>query len=304
MKSKLTPYLIDLVYNASLKSFWRKQALRKFLRECRISQNFLSTWSQDETKREFLDRLFAKLQSSDRGREAILLMAKYLADQKSFPDLEHWEDSEEKIREALKTVTHLNNYLKKQDEEEQSIKDRERTRNIVQEHQRKIKRSEADLQKLNDRLDILSTNLGTQKAGYDFQDWFFDLLDFSEIMNRRPYTHGGRQIDGSLTVSGTTYLVELKFTANQAGATDIDSFLKKVNDKADNTMGIMVSISGYSSVGVKEASGPKPPILLLDHSHLYLTLRGVMGFADVVERVRRHASQTGEAYLNCEKFGG
>lgn len=231
-------------------------------------------------------------------------MAKYLADQKSFPDLEHWEDSGEKIREAHKTVTYLNNYLKKQDKEEHSIKDRERTRNIVQEHQRKIKRSEADLQKLNDRLDILSTNLGTQKAGYDFQDWFFDLLDFSEIINRRPYTHGGRQIDGSLTVSGTTYLVELKFTANQAGATDIDSFLKKVNDKADNTMGIMVSISGYSSVGAKEASGPKTPILLLDHSHLYLTLRGVMGFAGVVERVRRHASQTGEAYLNCEKFGG
>jgi hypothetical protein len=63
-------------------------------------------------------------------------------------------------------------------------------------------------------------------------------------VNSRPYTHEGRQIDGSLTHAGTTYLVELKFTAEQAGATDIDSFLKKVNDKADNTMGIMISISG------------------------------------------------------------
>ena len=66
---------------------------------------------------------------------------------------------------------------------------------------------------------------------------------FSEIPNRKPYVHGGRQIDGSLTLSGTTYLVELKFTAEQAGVGNIDTFFKKVSSKADNTMGIMVSIS-------------------------------------------------------------
>ena len=78
--------------------------------------------------------------------------------------------------------------------------------------------------------------------GY-MQRRFYDLLDFSEIPNRKPYVHNGRQIDGSLTVSGTTYLVELKLTTEQAGATDIDTF-HKVTTKADNTMGAMVSISG------------------------------------------------------------
>lgn len=146
--------------------------------------------------------------------------------------------------------------------------------------------------------------LGDQKAGYDFQDWFYDLLDFSEITNRKPYVHNGRQIDGSITLSGTTYLIELKFTAEQAGVTDIDSFFKKVTSKADNTMGIMVSISGYSSVAKQEASGERTPILLLDHNHLYLVLGGIMGFADVVDRVRRHASQTGEAYLPASDFSG
>lgn len=45
--------------------------------------------------------------------------------------------------------------------------------------------------------------------------------------------NAGRQIDGSLTLDGTTYLVELKFTASQANATDIDSLRSKVDDKAD-----------------------------------------------------------------------
>jgi hypothetical protein len=99
-------------------------------------------------------------------------------------------------------------------------------------------------------------------------------------------------------------LVELKFTAEQASATDIDSFHKKVTTKADNTMGIMVSISGYSSVAHQEASGERTPLLLLDSGHIYLILGGIMGLGDVVERVRRHASQTGEAYLSASEFSG
>jgi hypothetical protein len=98
-------------------------------------------------------------------------------------------------------------------------------------------------------------------------------------------------------------LIKLKFTREQAAATDIDSFLKKVTDKGDNTMGIMLSISGYSSVAKSEASGPKTPLLLIDHGHLYMVLSSVMKLPDVVERVRRHVSQTSEAYLSPSDFG-
>jgi hypothetical protein len=153
-------------------------------------------------------------------------------------------------------------------------------------------------------LDALHPSVGTQQGGYDFQDWFYDLLDFCEIQNRRPYMSAGRQIDGSLTIDGTTYLVELKFTASQAGAPDVDSLRSKVDDKADNTMGIMVSISGYSSVAIAQASGRKTALLLLDAMHLYLFLSGTLSFSDIVSRVRRHASQTGEAYLPANQFSG
>ena len=170
--------------------------------------------------------------------------------------------------------------------------------------QQQVTRSQQSLQELTHRLNELGHSLGDQKAGYDFQDWFYELLDFSEIDNRKPYVHKGRQIDGSLTVSGTTYLVELKFTAQQADATDIDTFFRKVTSKADNTMGVMVSISGYSSVARGEASGDRTPLLLLDHSHLYLVLGGIMGLSDVIERLRRHASQTGEAYWAASEFSG
>lgn len=196
----------------------------------------------------------------------------------------------------------MKTYHQRQEEEIQTAEEKQKVKAEFRKHQDSITRSQQNLQELNDQLNELGTRIGEQKAGYEFQDWFYSLLDFSEISNRKPYTHQGRQIDGSLTLSGTTYLVELKFTSTQADATDIDSFYRKVTSKADNTMGVMVSISGYSSIAVKEASGERTPILLLDHSHLYLVLGGIMGMGEIVERVRRHASQTGEAYLRASEF--
>jgi hypothetical protein len=304
MAARITARFIELTYEAALKSYWRKAALRKFLRSSRISESHLATWAADESKRDFLDRTFTSLQKNDSGKSVIFDMAKALSELSSFPDLRDWEDSAEKIAAATKAVAELKAYLRSQDEEIRSEREREEARERARAERTRVQRSLTDKAKLQQRLDALHPSVGTQKGGYDFQDWFYDLLDFCEIQNRRPYVTGGRQIDGSLTLDGTTYLVELKFTGTQSGSTDIDSLRAKVEDKADNTMGIMVSISGYSSVATAQASGRKTALLLLDAMHLYLFLSGTLSFADIISRVRRHASQTGEAYLAACQFGG
>lgn len=304
MAAKITPRFVELTYEAALKSFWRKEALRKFLRGSHVADTHIATWSGEESKRDFLDRTFQKLQTGDRGKAVIFEMARALSEQTTFPDLRNWEDSAQKIADATKAVAELKAYLKVQDEEVRTERERDEARARARDERERIQRGQTDKRKLQERLEQLHPGLGTQQAGYDFQAWFYDLLDYCEIQNRRPYVSAGRQIDGSLTLDGTTYLVELKFTSEQAAATDVDSLRSKVDDKADNTMGIMVSISGYSSVAVTQASGRKTALLLLDASHLYLFLVGPTSFQDVVSRVRRHASQTGEAFLPTDKFGG
>ena len=275
-----------------------------FLRQSGVADSMTGGWGPEESKRAFLDRLFVELPRNDAGRSGLVRMATFLMDQESFPDLEGWEDTTQKLRAATEAVAKLRAYHSKQQVELQTEDERSKARQLFVKRQQEVTRSQQNLQKLSDRLNELAQDLGSQDAGYRFQQWFYDVLDFFEIDNRKPYVHQGRQIDGSLTVSGTTYLVELKFTAEQAGSQDIDSLYKKVTSKADNTMGIMVSMSGYSSVARQEASGARTPLLLLDHSHMYLVLGGTMAFADLVDRVRRHASQTGEAYLQASEFGG
>jgi hypothetical protein len=156
---------------------------------------------------------------------------------------------------------------------------------------------------LSTRLKDLSKDIGSQQSGYAFQDWFYDLLDYFEVRCRRPYNSAGRQIDGSATIEGTTYLIELKFTNKQSDVTDIDSFLAKIRTKADNTMGVMMSMTGYSQNAIDSATFNGTPVLLLDHSHLYLMLHGGFTFSDLVARLRRHCSQTGAPYLLATGYG-
>src|ERR1700690_2609912 len=91
MAARITPRLIELTYEAALKSFWRKQTLRSFLRSCQVHEPVIASWATEESKRDFLDQAFNTLQATDRGKTAIFDMARHLSEQSSFPDLRDWD---------------------------------------------------------------------------------------------------------------------------------------------------------------------------------------------------------------------
>lgn len=302
MPKVASPHLKSLVFDALLSSFWRKSALQRFLRDCGIAATFVGTLGPDESKRAFLERLFVELQQHAKGGAMFLRIADDLAEQAAFPDLHGWEDTPEKLQAAQRAVKALRDYLRATGTDVGS----QTRRAQAAEREQKLKEGQAltrrRLLELNARLTQLASRIGSQQAGYEFQVWFYDLMGFCEVVSRPPYVAEGRQIDGTVSVEGTTYLVELKFTQEQVGATDIDSLAQKVVKKADNTIGVMVSMSGYSTVAKSEASGPGSKLLLLDFQHIHLILAG-HDFSELLSRVRRHASQTGQAYLDQSAFG-
>ena len=174
MPARITARLIELTYEAALKSFWRKNALRKFLRASHLSSSYIGSWASDETKRDFLDRAFDKLQGSDKRKAVILQMARNLAEQKSFPDLRSWEDSDVKIRAAQKAVAELQGYLEKHDQEIRSEQERDTAKKRAHEERAKIRRALSDKASLQSRLDSLHSKVGTQEGGYEFEEWFYD----------------------------------------------------------------------------------------------------------------------------------
>ena len=61
---------------------------------------------------------------------------------------------------------------------------------------------------------------------------------------------------------------------------------------------VLEYFDAYSAVAVTQASGKKTPLILLDASHVMLLLYSGWRLGELIARLRRHVSQTGEAFLN------
>jgi hypothetical protein len=307
MLQKLSPNFVELTQDACLKVFWRRRALARFLRLHKIAEAKLATWHDDESKSDFLARLFDDLirMKDNAGHAVILRMARALAEMKYFPDLEKWEDSVQKIKAAKESVARLREKVESLDEQ---ISDRQHDVDRLkrkQAEQEKDSDTRLTPEKLNNRLVELVCQQGTQEGGYAFEQWFYDLAICSEIQPRKAYkTPDGRQVDGALSIGGTEFIVETKFTKEPIGVDQIDSFMAKIESKADNTMGLLVSMAGFEDGAKRQASKPKTPMLLMDHTHVFLILSGQMTLAEVVQRIKRHAAQEGKAFLPVDKFSG
>ncbi len=307
MNKRLTPYFIALTQDACLCAFWRKDSLRLFLAQNGIKENFLSTWGKDETKAGFLRRLFTKLVAANDslGNKAVFKISESLVEMKSFPDLSGWPDSDEKISTAYRAVEKLKPEYNKIISELDNIKIKEEKQKKAQEERERNLYSSQTLEKFQHRLIELIKGLGSQQAGYDFEKWFYEFAVFHDIPSSTPYKDkNGRQIDGSITIDGTTFLIEAKFTRSPVGSQEIDIFESKVRRKADNTMGLLVSINGFLPEAIKTASCDRTMLILMDGRHFFnVIFTGRMNLREVIQNISIHASRTGSSYLPVEDFG-
>lgn len=303
---RLSSEFYELVRNACLKSFWYKDSLKHFLRCNGVSKSFLASWFPGESKAQFLSRLFSELEGSCKAnvQQAVLSMAQELSEKTKFADWEKQPDGEVKILEAKTSCLLLRKEFQSVAKLLDEAKTAERRRNEERARATEEQYWNEQFNVFSDRLKEIFSRAGEQKAGYDLETWIYDFAVFNDIDAKRPYKDAnGRQIDGTLTVDGTTILIEAKCTKEPTSCTDVDIFLSKVNRKAENTRGLILSLSGFDKGAIESASRDKTPIVLMDGGHLFshvFTRR--YSFADVIRRMLQYASQSGDAYLSPSEF--
>ena len=305
MSKILSPYFVNLTQDACLKAFWYKRTLKSFLRQCGIAEAVLSRLDGDEYKSSFLSYLFSELAKyrDEKHNNVILLIAKSIVEMASFPDLVGLEDAKQKIAVASEARDTLKKEYEKLEisyvaagDKEMRLAEKARRDEFAAHEQR-----HAEFVK---RLADLQRQAGEQKAGYDFEDWIYDFLTFNDIQARKPYKDpSGRQIDGAAVIDGNNFLVEAKCTRELTDVTEIDSFRAKIQTKADNTLGLLVSMSGFNKGAIDEAAKGRTPFVLIDGGHLFnLVVPRILSIKEIILRVLRHAAQTGIPYLSVSEF--
>ncbi|MEG1624544.1 restriction endonuclease [Pseudomonas sp.] len=89
-----------------------------------------------------------------------------------------------------------------------------------------------------------------RKRGFDFERVLERLLDADGLEPRASYKAKGEQIDGALYLDGPLILLEAKWHADPIPASTRYQFKCKVDGKLVGTLGVFVSMSGYSEDAV------------------------------------------------------
>jgi hypothetical protein len=141
-----------------------------------------------------------------------------------------------------------------------------------------------------------------QQRGYRLEKIMRELFVLFDLDPRASFKLVGEQIDGAFTFEATDYLFEGKWQQEAVSAGDLDALAGKLSRKLDNTLGLFLSVNGFSEDGVKAHSSGRRLMLLMDGSDLMAVLEGRIDLIQLLLRKRREASQTGTIYLRIHEI--
>lgn len=140
---------------------------------------------------------------------------------------------------------------------------------------------------------------GAKKAtrGRDFEKILSAMLGEAGLKPRLSYRPAGEEIDGSFWFHGRTVLVEAKWTAKPHPASSLYQFKGKVDGKFSGTIGVFISMSGFSKDSVDAlVAGKELNIVLFDADDIRAIVDQRASIETALELKLRAAGDDGNPY--------
>ncbi len=142
-----------------------------------------------------------------------------------------------------------------------------------------------------------------QERGYAFEKWLKAMFDAYGLEGRGSFRLTGEQIDGSMELVGETYLAEARWRNAPASAEDLHSFHGKLEQKAQWTRGLFVSIAGFTPDGLT-AFGKGKRLICINGLDLHEMLDRGLSLHEVLTRKARRAAETGSPFAPVRELFG
>lgn len=137
-----------------------------------------------------------------------------------------------------------------------------------------------------------------QSRGRAIERLLHDLLDLERLDPRTSYRPRGEEIDGSFVLDHRVYLLELKWRKDPTPASDLYAFKGKLDGKLDGTIGVFISVTGYSNDAIDALTqGKTLNLILWNGDDLRAVLDGDITFADAQRAKLRYAHERGRPFF-------
>ncbi len=266
--------------------YWVKKDLKDFIGYTIQNTSILSTidWQNNykyQSAAELVDRMAAR---PDIYQEDLLCLFREVTNFSDFSHLKKWDDPEKKIKAATEKV-----------EERKKAAGEKRKASLV---------FSKKLEELKCKFYEIAGSGNPHKRGYDLEHFLNELFTLFDLDPKSSFKIAGEQIDGAFTFDNNDFLLEAKWQKNPVDAGDLYKFAGKLSGKLKNTLGLFISINGFSTESTEVKSEGLKSMVLMDGADMNAILDSRITLNELLYRKRRHASQTGNIYLSIDKIFG
>lgn len=302
-KKQISPVALHTLKEALTYIYWYKSDLRSFLSHSLQDSQLIAKLNWDDYKRNVVSQLIDFLvRNEDIYQRKLLKLMTDVSNVNDFSHLARIEDGEEKIERAEESIKALQEQIKGLDDFLKEEKEIEKRR---EEAHQKMMETTAVKEKLKELKEVyykLLSSDNPQQRGYQLEAILKDLFELFDLDPKASFKIKVEQIDGAFTFENTDYLLECKWQNDPVNGQDLDSLAGKLSWKLENTLGLFLSINGFSQDAVDSHSSGRSLMILMDGSDLMAVLEGRIDLIQLLLRKRRAAAQKGNIYLQIHEI--
>lgn len=142
-----------------------------------------------------------------------------------------------------------------------------------QEHQDRVsftRTLQEQLSEMNKEFSKIAIEANHQKRGYPLENFLNKLSRLFDLDPKAPFKISGEQIDGAFTFDNSDYLLEAKWQKEPVNASQLYEFWGKISGKLKNTLGLFISIDGFSLNSDTSRADSLRSMILMDGALIWL----------------------------------
>ncbi|MFD8087241.1 restriction endonuclease [Kitasatospora sp. NPDC059722] len=299
----INPSAYNALADALWRTFWNKGHFERYVRGMlRDHSELLARLDFGRTKRETSGELVDLLRANEaRYLDVTVALMLDIAGMDRFPNLESQVDGADMVAKAEAAVAELRRWTGKQQE---VIKEHEEYAASIAESAKKAQAIRAFTEiheDLKQRFFVMHSAADKHQRGRDFEGFINELFDLYDLEPRASYSLEHEQIDGAFSFDTDHYVLEAKWWKESIGRPLLDIFKSNIERKGKNTLGLYISMSGFTSDAL-DVYAYSTPFITVDGGDFMAVLDQRIRLDDLIRRKKRHASETGHCYLPVSKI--
>jgi hypothetical protein len=290
--------IVEALKDAIVKIFWTRQDLRALLRRAIVSETLVSAQDWTAYKYHIASPIIDSLNSTHDGLGPLRRLLQETLEYKDGSHLLRFQDGEKRRKDAERALDYLRILVKDHESSMRTEQEKREARVRSAQEQGRAAAFNSRLRAIHDRFLSYHQHPDRQERGYALEEILYDMFLLFELNPQGPFRRIGEQIDGAFYHDVTHFLLEAKWQKDPVNLADLRDLDGAVGTSLDNTLGLFVSLNGFSQAGLDGyRQGNRPKIVCMDGMDLMSVLSGQIDLGEVLRRKRDLAVQSRNVFV-------